>query len=145
MVADATRKKIVYIIFVGAVIYGAVNFTGRGGRSGTDNSTPTIVPLVAASVGSSISVDSVTGRTYEWRRDPFVTGRPAAFGERAETQTTRFKLEAISEANGQLMAIINGRLLSRGETSEGWTLVRLTKSTATLEQNGREVLLKMDN
>ncbi len=145
MVAEATRKRIVYVIFVGAVIYGAVNFAGRGGGDGTDASVPTIEPLATASVGSSIAVDSVKGRNYEWKRDPFAFGRSTSYGEKVETQITRLKLEAISEANGHLMAIINGRLLTRGETAEGWTLVRLTKSTATLEQNGKEILLQMDN
>ncbi len=145
MVAEGTRKKIVYVIFIGAVIYGVVNFTGRSGSSGAETSAPTIEPLAAANVGSSNAVDTVAGISYEWRRDPFAYGWSASSVEETETRVTRFQLEAISEANGHLMAIINGKPLSRGETTEGWTVVRLTKSTATLEQNGREILLEMGN
>ena len=143
--AESTRKRIVYVVFIGAVIYGAVNFTGRGGNKGADTSAPTIEPLAAASVGSLNSVDTIAGESYEWRRDPFAYGRSVSPNENTETRVTRFHLEAISEANGHLMAIINGRPLSRGETTEGWTVVQLTKSTATLEQSGREILLEMGN
>lgn len=145
MVADSTRKRVVYIVFIGAVIFGVVNFTGRGGNTGADVPEPTIEPLAAASIGSSNAVDTVAGISYEWRRDPFAYGWSASSVEETETRVTRFQLEAISEANGHLMAIINGKPLSRGEMTEGWTVARLTKSTATLEQNGREILLEMGN
>ncbi len=145
MAAEGTRKKVVYVVFIGAVIFGAVNFAGRGGGSETDLSAPTIEPLAAAAGGSLTAADTVVGGAYEWARDPFAYGRAAATGGGAEVRVTRFQLAAISEANGQLMAIINGKPLSRGETIEGWTVVRLTKTTAALELNGREVLLEMGN
>ncbi len=99
MVAEGTRKKIVYVIFIGAVIYGVVNFAGRGGSSGADTSAPTIEPLAAASVGSPSVVDTVSDEAYEWIRDPFAYGRLASAGESVETQTTRF--QAGSDIRGE--------------------------------------------
>lgn len=143
MATENTRKKIVYLIFVGAVIYGAVNFGGRRGSSNGDTGSPTIEPLAEAGISRIGTMDSTSLERYEWTRDPFAYGSATASGAQTEVRATRFQLAAISEANGQLMAIINGKPVSRGDRIDGWTVVRLTKTTAAMEQDGKEVLLEM--
>lgn len=145
MAAENTRKKIVYLIFVAAVIYGGVNFAGRRGNRAGDTGAPTIEPLATAVVAGIAAPDSTLLERYEWTRDPFAYGVVTAKGTQTEIRTARFQIAAISEANGQLMAIINGKPVSRGDKIEGWTVVRLTRTTAALELDGKEVLLEIGN
>lgn len=145
MVSEDTRKKIVYLIFIGAVIYGAVSFVGRKGNSSVDLAAPTIEPVATAAVGEIAGIDSIASERYEWTRDPFAYGVVSMEGTQTEVRASRFQMAAISEANGQLMAIINGKPVSRGDKIEGWTVVRLTRTTAALELDGKEVLLEMGN
>lgn len=138
------RKKLVYLIFVCAVVYGVINFASRG-KTTTDEATlPTIEPISVATAGAT-PADSMSLEGYTWDRDPFAYGRASARGGAVDERVTKFQLVAISEANGKLMAIINGRAVVRGEIIDGWTVSALSKTGATLSQNGRDIALEIGN
>ena len=138
------RKRLVYLIFACAVIYGVINFAGRGKRTAGDVALPTIEPINVASVGGAAS-DTLAPEGYSWERDPFAYGRASTSGGNTEERVTKFQLAAISESNGKLMAIINGKAVVRGEVIDGWTVSALSKSGATLSQNGRDIALEIGN
>lgn len=140
---ERKRKKLVYLMFVGAVIYGAVNFMGRGKSVDAPTEYPTVAPL-QASAGIAATTDSLEVSESGWARDPFAYGSSSGGGHSEERQT-KFHLMAISESNGKLMAVINGKPVSKGEVVDGWTVVGLTKNGATMSLNGREIALEIGN
>ncbi len=141
MVDERKRKTIVYVVFAGAVIFGAINFTGR--KSLPVENGDVVTAGTALAVSPIAGSDSTQKDDYGWERDPFAYGQATARTGGTEERTTRFHLAAVSEANGKLMAIINGKPLMRGESIDGWTLTSLSKTGAVLTLNGREIALEI--
>lgn len=137
------RKKIVYLIFVAAVIYGVINFAGRASRK-TDMSSAEPIPAVEAAAVAIAPVDTATALEYEWARDPFSygTGR-VSIDDKPASKDHGLRLSAVSEAQGKYMAIIDGTPVMEGESVDGWTVMSLTKTKAVLSRDGKEITLEI--
>lgn len=140
--AEATRKKIVYLIFVTALIYGAFHFLSHKAKTGTDYSAAAIAPITGELPTPG---DSIGKPDFDWQRDPFAYGRASSDGSGMRDRVPRFHLAAVSESNGKMMAIINGEPLGLGDVVDGWTLSALTKTGATLTFNGKALELEIGN
>ncbi len=99
---------------------------------------------LTAEVEAVAATDTLEASEGEWVRDPFGYGSSSSGGQ-TEERATKFHLMAVSESNGKLMAVINGKPVSKGETVDGWTVVGLTKTGATMSLNGREIALEIGN
>jgi hypothetical protein len=136
---EKTRKNLVYLVFVAALIYGAVNFLGsRGGgpvQSASQQQVATLQPLEPGAVNSGASAD-----TSVWGRDPFaraVKTGPAA--KQAET----LRLSAISGSAEKPLAVINGKILGAGESIQGWQVIKVSGRTVQLRRNNENKTLTM--
>lgn len=140
---EKTRKRIVYLVFVAAIIYGAVNLAPRS-RTATEATVdiPTIEPLLTQPAPQVDSAASPSHSDDEWGRDPFAYGAAGAAPDQSD-ERVGLRMTAVSEANGIVMAIINGHAVARGDVVDGWTVVSLNKRSATVESGGRQLVLNL--
>lgn len=142
---ESTRKRIVYAILVLAIIYGAVNLGPRKRPIGVpEASLPTIEPAIPAAAEAPLAL-AHDSSSSEWGRDPFVYGASIeASGEQLEEEkSSDLNLTAIAEANGTIMAVINGHPVGRGDIFDGWIVVEISKTSATVQSGGRELVLHL--
>ncbi len=139
---EKTRKRIVYLVFVAAIIYGVVNLVPRT-RSANEAAVtvPTIEPLVPLPAAPSESAIA-EAHNDDWGRDPFAYGAATVAPDEPE-QRVGLRLTAVSEADGIVMAIINGHAVARGDVVDGWTVVSLSKRSAMVESGGRQLVLNL--
>ncbi len=134
---ERTRKRIVYLIFVAALIFGALNLLGprrsSPGSGSTDTEIATIQPLVTGSMKNSPVADN-----SEWGRDPFVRAGQVS---RAVVQQETFRLSAISGSTEQPLALIDGRAVGVGDSVKGWSVVKISRRSVQLERNGESKTL----
>jgi len=138
---EKKRKRIVYAIFVLAVIYGLFNLPfGRQKAEyiyqeddGYDQNEQ-----AASATETKIAQVDIGG---EWGNDPFA--RRAVQSSRPSGVSHNFRLTAISESNGEYGALINGKILSKGDTIEGWKLTAISRTGVTLSANGQTITLKL--
>lgn len=139
---EKRRKQIVYAVFVLAVVWAVFNFPHRRKAIEPQSAQTTdTTPDIAAMTANSAKRQTTT-LPEQWGRDPFAHGG-------AQTTTTSeeiaplFRLAAISVADGKALAMINGRMLGRGDTVDGWRVAAISSSSVALESNGRKVTLKI--
>ena len=134
---EQNRKKIVYLVFVAAVIYGVVNFLGsRPGN--TVSSTQQAASATVQPMGSEGTKIAATADTLEWKRDPF-----ARSGKSATTKKPResLRLSAISGSAKKPLAVINGKVVGSGEVILGWKVVNIDGSSVKLQRDGESRIL----
>jgi hypothetical protein len=136
---ERTRKRIVYLVFLAALIYGAFNFLGphrsKVTPTGTNEALATIQPLQTAGTISTASAD-----TTEWGRDPFV--QPAK-SKQVVSRMERLTLSAISGSPANPLAVINGKILGIGESISGWQIKRISPRSVQLQRNGQNRTLSI--
>jgi hypothetical protein len=84
-------------------------------------------------------------RTAE-RRDPATASPPtpavaAAAAAAAAPVEPTFTLQAVTEQNGQPVAIVNGQLVRVGDTVEGAQVLRIDAQAVELEKGGRRIVV----
>ncbi len=139
---EKARKRIIYVIFIGAIAFGVINLSGRKSTIAPSDSTGNLPPALAATaVQPTASADSIP--EAEWGRDPFVQRRNQQAGrlEDASTENGALRLTAVSESGGRMLAVINGHVVGEGESVAGWRVINLTATQALIEGNGRQVTL----
>lgn len=137
---EKKRKKIVYGIFILAIIWGIMNNPFGRKDSAYDASADnpeqaTIASLATAGIGTQANLDL----NDQWGNDPFVQSSKTK--SYANNNSPRFNLTAISESGGEYWALINGQILSQGETVRGWTVTKVTNRKAYLKKDGKTVSL----
>lgn len=127
--SETTRKRVVYLVFVGAVIYGAVTFFGRGvqryEQSSSASQYEVEMPLVSL---PQFAVDDDT--SFGWGRDPFARSRRSR--ATVESNPDLPVLTAISQGNTGQFAVIAGKVVQAGERVGEWTVVRIEDRAVVL-------------
>lgn len=77
---------------------------------------------------------------------PRTVPSPAPRGEPAPVQAEgppvgTFALQAVTEQDGQPVAIVNGQLVRVGDVVEGARVLRITPETVEIEKDGRRIVL----
>jgi len=137
---EKKRKKIIYVIFIVAIIWGIMNNPLNRKKkvydSGADNpEQATITKIATAGIGTQVSLEL----NDQWGDDPFVQSYKTS--TKTAIDNSGFNLSAISESGGEFWALINGQILAQGDTIRGWTVTKVTQKKAYLEKDGKTISL----
>jgi hypothetical protein len=132
----ATRKKVVYVALIAALIWGIYNnpFGGKLKQSTPQEEPPAPIEALAAPPpvrGKTISVDL---ETVPWGADPFRTRLKAASPTAPKTS---WKLTGIIYNKEAPLAIINHKPVGVGGTVDNAVVTRIGRHSVTLDHNGR--------
>lgn len=142
---EKTRKRLVYIALIGAVIYGAVNLD-----PGSDKA---VEPAPAQEYldpslengehpgGSELAIDIDSAEALPWGDDPFRIGKPKQAAVAPET--VDFELSGIVYSEENPMAIINSRPVKEGDVISQAKVLGIDRTSVTLQYQGKEVQLKV--
>ncbi len=141
---ESTRKRIVYATLVGAVVFGAYNFT-------VGKKKPSVLPAGAelTTVAAQATVAGPNTASFEycsnrpWGRDPFSTGTAAVVHRTIPTTMTApgaslpvWVLSGVVYNDRHPLAFVNRKAVGVGDTIDQARVVKITKNKVTLEYNG---------
>lgn len=138
--SEKTRKKIVYLALVAAIVWGAYNFLGR--RQKTEVVAPaTIQPAIAQSVQqhSGDHPNILTEADRPWGSDPFRTNRDGANTRSGPS----WVLTGIVYNSTSPLAYINRTAVGEGEKINSATVVKIDKKSVTLKYQGNEFTIRV--
>ena len=135
------RQKIVYIIFVAAIIWGVYNFMGGKPVKPTDTSRPISKLESARTDTKNKSIDIEKYSSLEWGRDPFYYGPGQAKRFTAKTSQPVWKLGGILYDNDSPSAIINKIIVRDGDIINGARVVQIEKESVILDKDGLQFTL----
>ncbi|UCD17664.1 MAG: hypothetical protein JSV44_01825 [Candidatus Zixiibacteriota bacterium] len=136
MMDPKKRQTIIGILFVGAVIYGLLEFT----RETKPPSSPAPQPLAAMPAAErgtpshrTIDIEEYSG--LQWGRDPFYRGinnSPA----RPKPETVKWTLNGILYDENTPSAMINHQIVKPGDIIDGAEVIEIGKQGVILYKNG---------
>ena len=139
---EKRRKQIVYAVFVLAIVWAVFNFPHRRKVIDPQSSQATETSPAVAVMSADAAKRQTTTLPDQWGRDPFAHGS-ANVATGSDEIAPLFHLAAISVADGKALAMINGKMLGRGDTIGDWRVTAISSSSVALESNGRKVTLKI--
>ncbi|MEP0827289.1 MAG: hypothetical protein HRF51_02105 [bacterium] len=136
-----TRKIIIYLSLVAAVIYAAVNMTDKFRvETGVPMEPPTPhQPTAVKKAEMPIPIEKY--RDLEWGRDPFRRNAPPAVV--SENNAPGWTLNGILYDETDPSAIIDGKLVKVGAEINGARVLNIRKKAVTLDINGSSVELTL--
>lgn len=149
--SEQLRKKIVVVVFIGAVVWGGFNlFPSEKAAVPAPQPLATIAPLQSNPdnimksenlVNSSINVRRDSQKN--WGRDPFIDlSKPKARAVvHNRKQHKLWKLSGIIYNNQSPSAIINQRSVSVGDVIDDATIKEINKKNVKIDLNGKEITL----
>ena len=138
------RKTVIVLIFIIAVIWGAMNLIepDRGTMTGMNTSSK--------SDSHPVTVDQYQKATdlekyarLEWGEDPFCRGSRDDTGETDESEPVEWSLDGIMYSAGNPMAVINKSVVGNGDMIRGARVVDIGKTGVILEKDGTKFSLNM--
>jgi hypothetical protein len=139
---EKNRKKIVYSVFVLAVVWALFNLP-FGKKTESDFSGIAEQSEMITSLNTISDNQDKLDLNQDWGADPFAIKKTT--GKQVVRNTVNFKLTAISESNGTYWALINGKILSVGDNIDGWKLVEVSQTRAILSKNKETIRLKIQD
>jgi hypothetical protein len=136
--SESTRKKIIYVALVAAIIYGANHFLGSSARksgSPTVNLTPAAARLEAKRPGPA--TDEIDLASLPWGSDPFHRrGGSAPTAAAPDFQVTGIVFSPVNP-----LAYVNGTAVRVGDDIDGARVLAIEKKAVKLEYRGREMTI----
>lgn len=149
---EAARKRTLYVVLAGAVIFGVYNFSQPSKRYVPGPTTPSeLEPAVTAPAAPTqppINIAAI--QKAGWGRDPFKwDSRPqpqhrVAPAASQPQQVPGWRLSAIVFSNSLPLAIINAKTVKVGDVVDGAKVVRIDQKKVTLLYNGSNIEIKMN-
>jgi hypothetical protein len=132
---EATRKKMVYLALIVAVIWGWYNLSGPV-KPPRVTAPKTIEPISSAvSTGSSkTSIDITSLQKLPWGEDPF---RPATVRRSVESEPI-WTVTGIVFNEVSPLAYVNKTPVQAGDTVDDATVVKIEKRSVTLNYKGTQ-------
>lgn len=142
---EKRRKTIVFGILILAVIWGVWNnpFASqrKSDRERSDSialSDPDPTTLVAAAGVVDADAPDVAG----WQGDPFSRKKRTNAPRRAVVAArTDFRVSAISWQGDECMAVINGKVVQKGDLIAGWTVAEIEELSVLLTRGSERLKL----
>lgn len=137
--SEKTRKRIVYLALVAAIVWGAYNFLGR--RHTIEIAAPeTIQPATAQSspTGSGEHPDILADTDRPWGSDPFRT-RHTASGHSGPA----WVLTGIVYNSTSPLAYINRKAVREGESIDNAKVMKIERKSVTLKYQGSEFTIRV--
>ena len=137
---EKTRKRIVYLALVAAIIWGAYNFLGRNGKVHV-TAPETIQPVSGQSVqsGSADHTSILTDTDRPWGSDPFRVRRDGTVSRSGPS----WLLSGIVYNATYPLAYINRKAVREGDTIDSATVVKIEKKSVTLKYQGNEFTIRV--
>jgi hypothetical protein len=140
---EKTRKKLIYIALVGAVIYGVVNLDPGSDKAVEPSPAQGYLdpsPGNGEQPGDpELAIDIDSAEALSWGKDPFRIGKPQHAP--VATETVNFELSGIVYSPENPMAIINSRPVKEGDVISRARVVGIERTSVTLQYQGKEVQL----
>ena len=135
--SESTRKKIVYLALVAAIVWGGYNLYGPH-RKPVAQGTPTIQPVSAAIANAAATAPAGIEQraSAAWGRDPFRTIRYT--GPR-QSRSVRWVVTGIVYNDTSPLAYVNRKAVRKGDTIDDATVVNIDRKSVTLEYQGDRI------
>jgi len=148
---EATRRKILYVVLVGAVIFGVYSFSRPRKQyvPGTMAQTELEPAVTAPAAPAQPPVNIAAIEKANWGRDPFKwDSRPQPQRKTVQVvseaqQTPGWRLSAIVFSNSLPLAIVNGQTVKVGDVIDRAKVVRIDQKKVTLLYNGSSFEIHM--
>ena len=143
---EQNRKKIVYIIFILAIIYGAVNlYPNKDDKQNKANSGNTAQLENAQNIITQYALknklDTLSIQNKKWGIDPFHALNQKISQKTYFRNNTQLILSGIIYNDYNPVAIINKKSLRVGDKVENAKIIKINKKDVILEENGKNVTL----
>ena len=138
------RQKIIYVLFVLAVIWGVYNITGDSKKPASNTPRPVARANAVVSSTPAKNIDIQKYESLDWGRDPFYRGSQQEY--RPVTTKTRpaWRLGGILFNKNNPSAIINKKIVRGGDMINGARVVQIDKETVTLDKEGLQFTLAIE-
>ncbi len=142
---EKKRKRLIYIAFVGAIIFAVVYFSpGKEKKPVAQNDYPTAAPIQAGQQ-SSTTIDYEEYESLDWGADPFAR-HLSVIAQQADIvkQNKTYQLGGILYGELNSSAIINGNIRGVGESINEAKIIEILKDRVTLiNKNGKKIYLSL--
>ena len=135
------RQKIVYLLFVVAVIWGVYNFMGDKQTSPADSPKPVTRLEPDQQTVQMAPIDVEKYADLEWGGDPFYRGQYIKPQHPEKPVKPIWLLGGILFDNKRPSAVINKKVVRDGDIIDGARVVRIDKETVTLDKGGLQFTL----
>jgi len=144
--SENTRKKILYAVLVGAIIWGVYNFVPSSKMSTVLSSKPVVsqpAPLAASASFARIdkTINVADMKLKGWGADPFRAGNKYKVNKKAPKKV--WKLSGIVFNDFNPLAIINGKSIGVGDIIEGAKVLKIERKRVVIEHAGNSISLSV--
>lgn len=151
--SEKLRKKVVIVVFIGAVIYGGLNFFPSKKKAVSPVAEqPTVATQITkvddlnlrkeALVNSSVNVEKDCKKA--WGHDPFINYAKPNSPAVKHTENKLWQLSGIIYNNHAPSAIINKKSVSVGDVIDDATVKEINQKDVKIELNGKEITLTVN-
>ena len=145
---DKTRKKIVFVVFIAAIIWGVYNFLPASKDKAQKTSSPSSAtsPVIEQTTPRPVSVNKsfidVEEKALEqWGQDPF-RANPKRQSKTPRTfQSKHWDLSGILYNDKYPVAIINKNPVKVGDTVNNAEIIKIDKKEVVIDYNGARITL----
>ncbi|HUV30270.1 MAG TPA: hypothetical protein VMY05_04145 [Acidobacteriota bacterium] len=144
---DKTRKRLVSLLFIAAVIWAAFTFPGRSDKP-VSYPAPARGVIQASTASGTIRapLDVQQHRAKPWGNDPFRASPEFSKGSPVVARQPRspgWRLSGTLYSQGFPLAYLNGRTVSVGDTVNGARVISIEQGTVTLEHRGDRFTIRV--
>lgn len=144
--SEKTRKTLVFGMLIGSLIWAYFNFSGRKAKRAADRRPRPAAVQPAVVPPQAYILDSNAAAEYEmksWGKDPFYHAHST---EARQVVPDRVKLHLLGilyrEVDAQ--ALINGRVVSVGDTLSGFRVDRIERDHVKISGGGKTITLRVE-
>ena len=138
------RQKIVYFLFIIAVIWGVYNMMGESEKQVSDIPRPAARKGAVASSAPIKSIDIKKYNSLDWGRDPFYRGEQQGYRPIILNLQPVWRLGGILYDKSNPSAIINKKIVRGGDIIDGARVVQIDKETVILDKEGLQFTLTIE-
>lgn len=136
-----TRKYIVYVAFVLALIYGFYNLKDSFDKKNTVLAPAPVVQTVPQVIIPAKSIDIEKYETLNWGRDPFYRAKKGGRPVIVEKAKPDWILNGILFNKNAPSAVINKKIVGIGDKINGAKIIEITKSKVVLKKENDDTFI----
>lgn len=141
---ERTRKMLIYLLFVVAVIWGIYSFPESKEQPVSEQvpvAVPASTPASAITTTATINVEEKKAET--WGKDPFHSPRKVRNSIRRTASPRQWNLSGILYNQELPLAYINGKAVKAGDTIDNAKVIDIDRKKVTLEYRGDRFTVSM--
>jgi type II secretory pathway component PulC len=138
------RQNVIFVLFILALIYGAVNLKGSKSNSDVNAIGPSQKSDSTLSAAAERHIDTAEYKKMDWGTDPFYRTGPQTVSSIPVTVSRQWKLDGILYDPVAPAAIINNQIVKVGETIDGARVRTINKNNVILDNNGNSISINLE-